>query len=398
MLGPADIRSSLKAAFDASSQLPPHVAAFVAWATRSQLMAMADTLREPLAAEGLGRHPNHCAALGYALHASCADGEIKVLFERDVEHLAGRQYFQSGRPLVFEVDGVALLGVGLGLAAMDEADASLQWFDSLTAEAERRLASDPWQTSLVQSARYALGMRTCLNPLTDDLKIAIMCRLGIEPTSDDIEAGWAMVATLPDHDNGPARDAARFAVIEFILERMATTPVSGMSVPDLVKVLEGVQRSMRLWTYETTSRTGKSVPRQWNIDHEYHVQNLLWTVLAPLFPTLEDELYLPSLGQKIPRADIGIPPLRTVVEVKFIRKRGKAAFTSVIEEIAADASLYRSEASEYLHVVAFIWDNLAQTEEHYELRSGLLKIDGLFDAIIISRPGRMNASGANEEP
>ncbi len=66
-------------------------------------------------------------------------------------------------------------------------------------------------------------------------------------------------------------------------------------------------------------RTTSGTARQWHIDNEYHVQNLLWVLLAPIFPDLDDEQYLTKIGQKNPRADLYIPSMKLIVEVKFLR-------------------------------------------------------------------------------
>jgi hypothetical protein len=80
--------------------------------------------------------------------------------------------------------------------------------------------------------------------------------------------------------------------------------------------------------------------------------------------------------------------LRLIVEVKFMRG-GKAQFPKVIQEVAADAGTYLQEGSGYQHIVAFVWDDEARTEEHAELRDGLLRIRGVSDAIILPRAAKM---------
>ena len=150
---------------------------------------------------------------------------------------------------------------------------------------------------------------------------------------------------------------------------------------------------MKRWTFETESRTPKSAVARWDVENEYHVQNLLWTVLAPVFPDLEDEENLPSIGQKHPRADLGLPSLRTIVEVKYIRHRGQPGFAKVIEEVAADTALYLSKTRDYDIIVAFVWDDCAQTEHHHELKSGLEQLRGVSAAIVLPRPSGMRRSG-----
>jgi hypothetical protein len=148
---------------------------------------------------------------------------------------------------------------------------------------------------------------------------------------------------------------------------------------------------MRRWTWEDKPRTAgtKSVPVCWHVFNEYHVQNLLWAILAPVFPDLEDEENLPSFGQKHPRFDLGVPSLRTIVEVKFARAGYPSAFASIIGEAAEDASLYRSANSGYDKIILFVWDDSRSSEQHAELKQGLLKIEGIVGAVVVSRPGKM---------
>lgn len=389
MIGPREIRQSLVDAYEAQASLPSHVDAFAAWATRGELGSMDDALKKSLSADGLARRPEYCAALGYAIHSGTKEKGAIDLFKTDVEQLSGRRFFEPGRPPAFEIDGVALLGVALGLRTLRPDDNTPEWFSSITLEAEKRLESESWVLSLVRAANYVASLRPSLDLIDCELRTIVADRLGMAIDHETLESAWAATAKLARNDDGPSRIAARFAVTEIALARAANVPIAGMSIDDLAVLLRGLERSMRLWTWETTSRTGRSIPRQWHVDHEYHVQNLLWTILAPIVPKLEDEVYLPSVGQKTPRADIGVPSLRTIIETKFIGKKGPAQFKKVIEEIAEDASLYRTKMSDYDFLIAVIWDDFAQTEEYEEAVSGLKKIPGVFDAVILPRPAKM---------
>jgi hypothetical protein len=40
-------------------------------------------------------------------------------------------------------------------------------------------------------------------------------------------------------------------------------------------------------------------------------------------------------------------------------------------------------------IVAFIWDDCAQTEQHHELKSGIEQIHGVSAAIILQSPSSM---------
>jgi hypothetical protein len=206
---------------------------------------------------------------------------------------------------------------------------------------------------------------------------------------DAIAEAWNLAAAFAPHDSGPARDTVRLAVFDHVRARLAHIAVARMTREDLISLLANVTRSMRRWTFEADKRTPKSCIARWEIENEYHVHNLLWAILAPVLADLEDEENLPSLGQKKPRADLGIPSLRTIIEVKFMRNAGQPACAKIIEEVAADASLYLSRSTAYDNIIAVVWDDLAQTEQHAELKAGLEAISGVSAAVILSRPSKM---------
>lgn len=68
-------------------------------------------------------------------------------------------------------------------------------------------------------------------------------------------------------------------------------------------------------------------------------------------------------------------------------------YAAVIEEVAADASLYDSDRTRYDQIVAFVWDDARHGEQHAELVQGLRKIRGVTGAVIVPRPGRMGPGG-----
>jgi hypothetical protein len=207
--------------------------------------------------------------------------------------------------------------------------------------------------------------------------------------NEDLRQAVHLAMSLEGHLSGVGRDAVRLAVFNAALERQSNISFGAASHGDLVQILRNLSKSMRLWRYEDAPRTAKSLLARWEIENEYHVQALLWVILAPLFADLEDEENLPSIGHKNPRADLAVPALKTIIEVKFVRSPGQAAWASVIEEVAADSALYLSHSTTYDNIVAVVWDDAAHTEQHEEIRLGLEKLRGVSSAIILSRPGKM---------
>jgi hypothetical protein len=384
-----DIRNTLVSELGKGKDLPCHVSAFCAW-----IVSDHDTLRRRVA-EALGFaaeifHPEYVAALGYAAASALLTPEEYDLLHEKILHLSGRGFFAPKRPLVFEVDGIALLGVSLGIAN-DKKVCDRRWWRELLAQSEMHLSSDTWQTGLVRAARLVVG-ETNLRVVPPDLAIAMNAKgIGV-CDRDDLTSGWEMTTQLKAHDGDPGRDAVRLALFNHLLARQGQIAIAAANRNDLISLLTNLIRSMRLWTYEHKSRTPNSSIARWEIENEYHVQNLLWTVLAPVFADLENEENLPSIGHKHPRVDLGIPSLRTIVEVKFMRGSGQAACAKIIEEVAADASLYLSKTDMYDNIVALVWDDVAQTEQHQELKSGLESIKGVSAAIVLPRPLKMKRS------
>jgi hypothetical protein len=75
------------------------------------------------------------------------------------------------------------------------------------------------------------------------------------------------------------------------------------------------------------------------------------------------------------------------IEAKFWRASVKAQ--RMIEEVAADSSIYFVAGSPYTALIPFIWDNARRTEEHESLISGLMQLPRVTDAVVVARPGLM---------
>ena len=156
----------------------------------------------------------------------------------------------------------------------------------------------------------------------------------------------------------------------------------------MVQLLECVPAGLRRWAWEEKPRIKGGEARKWHVDHEYHVQDLLYFLLAPVFHDLKDEEYFPSLGQKQPRTDLFIPSMKLIIEVKFLRQTDKVS--KIIDEVGSDASLYLTKGADYSGIIIFVWDESRRTEEHALLRKGLCEIRGVLDAVLVPSPGRMS--------
>lgn len=171
---------------------------------------------------------------------------------------------------------------------------------------------------------------------------------------------------------------------------VATAPPKGWRLDDLLEFLEHIPVGLRRWTWEDAGRTKGAKPVKWHVENEYHVQNLLYVLLAPIFNDIADEVYLQPVGQKTPRADLYLPPLHTIIEVKY-RKDAKKSFPALIGEIAEDASLYRADTKyNDARIVGFLWDCTRSTQEHTKFKEGVLKIEGINGCVVVNAPSTMD--------
>lgn len=356
---------------------------------------------------GSTRQYRDVAVLGFASAAGISVDENKPALEAGIKWLVGRTPFAPDSVPSFEVDAIALLGIAMSIPCLGEAVAgpARQWLDGVISKSLSLPRMDPFDRLCLEAGRLTLLNAAGPAPDTDaptaDVRTALRSK-GVQftvPNETDDEVNVLMRLREPQPVPPlPFRAAVLLAATMWIRRRLPTVQLQRATTDDVVQLLNRVEASMRRWTWESQPRTAgaSSVPIRWHIENEYHVQNLLWAILSAVFSDLEDEENLPSFGQKHPRFDLGIPSLRTVIEVKFVRSGQPSAFAKIIGEAAEDASLYRSSNASYDKLVLFVWDDSRSSEQHAELIQGLQKIDGIVGAVVVSRPGSMSHS--NEAP
>lgn len=327
------------------------------------------------------------AALGFELVTGKTNSSLRTLFLEGVQQLSGRVLFGSGKVPTFEMDGVALLGVALGYRASDATSEQFEWLLNCLSKSLAMVQINEWQLNLMRMARNLLeGANAEIDPV---LQVAVSEALEIGIDEQLRQSAWTIVTTDFDEVD-PIRRAALQGTFEVCVSALSRLPVAGAGVSEVIEILEGISHSMGRWTYEARPRV-KGVPLQkWEIDHEYHVQNLLWTVLRPIFQDLIDEETLKKVGHTSSRYDLGIPSLHLVIEVKFLRNRGQSALKSITDQIAADHTLYLREGTGFSKMIAFIWDEQRQTEEYQTLKSGLESLSGIERVVIVPRPAKMD--------
>lgn len=344
------------------------------------------------------RKPRDTAALGILAHATTLDGSVRCELESDLKLLFGREPVVAGTPMPFCMDGLALGGILLGANACQNLNLKgvVEWITACRNATSTGCGLGAWQEAFLAHVGEYTGLpwkRNTSDYETDAIVAVAMQSAGIH-AADDMDAverkelaalNTIKAGTPPDIECAEA--IFRLTCIDWIRRSQPCADLRRISTQEVCKLLRRTVNGMQYWTWEDKPRTKTSAARKWYVDHEYHVQNLLWLILAPLFPDLTPEDYTVKLHTKQPRADIGIPSLRLIVEAKFWYSQH--ASKKIIEEIAEDASLYLVPESRYSSIVAVIWDDGRRTEEHDGLISALRKIDGIEDAIVVCRPGIM---------
>lgn len=382
--------------------------AFAVWlAADGADAARRDRLIQESAKQMASQHNyRYVAAMGYATAAKTEAGETVEDAHREALRaglgwLAGRPALVEGMPMGFVGDSLALLGVALGARCLaDEAVryAIAHWLSGFVEQSYQMRSVQSWQQCLFVAAGQTCGAAVNIAFPTDaavaDVRVALRFK-GILLTSDENlvatdECDALRLLQTTDSSRLEAPNAAlRAAALDWIRRSAPVLTPDRATPADVARLLRGIQSSLLHWTWEhdpKTSRRGAQA-RKWHLDHEYHVQNLLWAVLAPVFPDLEAEFYTPAIGPKRPRADIGIPSLKLIIEAKFMRHDERPQ--AMVDQVAADASLYLVEGSGYTDIIAFIWDDGRRTETHANVKQGLQKINGVLDTVIVARPGMM---------
>jgi hypothetical protein len=384
----------------------PLAAAFASWLcpARFDATAVSAAAQKASNAKGGERSSRGVAVLGFACAVPSLRSKYEATFRQHLDWLTGRPNFgSSGEPSNVLLDPLILLGVCVGANTVLNGEPKAQfdkWAHTACKDAIGVAGESGWQRGVFNMLGAWLNkiesptdvwvklapawMRAALNSCgcgkvgdteaADVLKVAL---LNADAVSDGFEAVMKLAAI----------DWATARAIDFNLD--------AMTIADVARVLNNVTSIFQRWTWEEKPRTARigALAQQWRIENEYHIQSLLYAVVKPIFPALEEERYLAPTGTYQPRADLSLLSLQLLIELKFWYQRDSAKH--LIEEIGADLTLYLRKESPYRQVIAVIWDDGARTEEHTELRRGLLGLGALFDVIIINRPAFMNKAGVS---
>lgn len=377
----------------------------VAWLLPEMCAAEAKSIAQATVAQwrekkqgGAPRSYQAVTALALASAINAADAERTTAFNEGIDWALGATTEVDGAAVGLAADPPAILAVVSAL--LRSADSGRQaamrtWLGSVLDKFDKHLGR--WERAQLHVACQLLGdqQRTLPPELSDAVSVM---RMAIAPPTEVATASdeRAVVAAVLEHHAQVDQIASAFLLAA--LSRVKSSVVRSirtdvMTIDDVLALLRNVTRSLRDWTWEQKPRTKTSQARQWQVDHEYHVQNLLWVVLAPLFSDIESEGYSAKVGFTQPRADIVIPSLKLIIEAKFARATD--SLKEIQRQLAQDAAMYFPQGGPYDRMIAFVWDDAARTEEHATLIQGLEKLERIAGVIVVSRPSKMHVLPAS---
>jgi hypothetical protein len=330
-------------------------------------------------------------ALALAASLNSEDSECGNAFNDGLDWAMGASTEVDGTPVGLAADPAAVLAVVTALLRTGDQPRQARmrsWLTSVIEKFEARLGQ--WERAQLHVAAHLLGEKR--HPPMELDSLFCVTRVAVAPHGEPVPPNDSRTIVAAVLEHYAQVDAIGAALLLASLQRTKATVVQSIradvtTVDDVLALLRGVQRSLRDWTWEEKSRTKTSLPRQWHIDHEYHVQNLLWAVLAPAFPDLTSEDYSRKVGFTQPRADLVIPSLKLVIEAKFARASDSLKETQ--RQLAQDAAMYFPKGSSCEQMIAFVWDDDARTEEHDTFTKGLEQLDHVAGVVVVNRPAKM---------
>jgi hypothetical protein len=343
---------------------------------------------------GAPRSYQAVATLALANVMTSADPECMIAFREGLDWALGPATEVDGAAVGLAADPPAILAVVSALVRASDANrqaAMRTWLASILNKFDKHLGR--WDRAQLHVAAHLLGEQ---RPLPADQSEAYcVIRMAVSPHTDVVTASderTITAAVLEHHAQvdhiGSAFLLAALSQVKARVVRSIRTDV--MTIDDVLALLHNVSRSLRDWTWEESPRTKTGTARQWHVDNEYHVQNLLWVVLAPLFGDLESEGYSKKLGFVQPRADLTIPSLKLIIEAKFAYTGD--SLRKIQRELSEDAAAYFPQGGYFDRMIAFVWDDAARTEEHATLIRGLEQLERVAGVVVVSRPAKMRRS------
>jgi REase_DpnII-MboI len=333
-----------------------------------------------------------------SLYQRCSIAGLGVLGETvsdlDVSRLLGQAARIDSTPLPWVSDMFGVMAVKWLVGRMNDAGIAREFESWIAGFLAQRISSDHLNLFEKDIAAYIDGSDSAVYA---SACVPLFLHYRWIRRIDDHQLRLSLIDRFMVEFRGRAQEDTSTALLSLMIyvfdqinQDVAVVPPKGWSLDDLVEFLGHIPVGLKRWTWEDKGRTRGAEPVKWQIENEYHVQNLLYVLLAPIFKDIADEVNLQPVGQKNPRIDLYLPSLHTIIEVKY-RKDVKKSFPTLIGEIAEDASLYRADPKyKDARIVSFLWDCTRATQEHAKFKEGVSRIGGIDGCVIVSAPSTIS--------
>jgi DpnII restriction endonuclease len=390
-----DAKSAFSRQIEADASRDPLVGAFAVWLGLPlvNLPSLLQCAQSAAQTKGAARTYRDVAILGFAVTDADLRNKYGGEFCALLVWLMGRPIrLSGGDPTPMLADPVAVLGIiqgGEAYLSGEDLGRFANWARQVLTESLKVVGNFGWLGGFVAS----LVANTPLSPEFEWVGAGLRGRLhSFAKPKPDLAQIIQQVVTGTDLVKSGAEAALRASALRWACRLALDVNIGSVAIEDVGQILGRVGTIFSRWVWEDKPRTSRrnAEARRWHIENEYHFQSLLFAVLKPVLPELDEEQYLESTGQLQPRADLCLMSLGLLIEVKFWYRRDSA--NRLIEEVTADVTLYLKSKAPYSALIVAIWDDGARTEEHAELARGLRGLAGIRDVIIVSKPSRMSDS------
>ena len=340
------------------------------------------------------------AALGYTV-ASHTDAALLGALDDGMQRAAARDPFLAGPGAALHDPAVL---VGLALAArrfIGEKNEYANWLGKVLGAMRRDAAArtDP----LVAHAAQLCGVKITPPVLDLDAPLGYCAAFdwwldhgapsGVVTADQRLALRASIVERTLTEDVG-RRSAHQAALLWRVLRAAVSEKTSAVlrTRATVTHVLNQFESCLRRWRWDSSDlRT----PVRWPIRSEREVQDILWLMLRGVLHDLEDEDTLPKFGHSTYRADLGIPSLALLIEVKFARTA--ADFKTIEKEVLQDIEPYRRLPERYREILVFIYDDSCSVQEHDTTRRALRSLPGVAEVLIASRPSHLPPATVRRE-
>jgi hypothetical protein len=344
---------------------------------------------------GAQRSYRDVAILGFAASTGILEPSQWEVLKKGLTWVAGREPFIDGGPMDFCTDIVALLGIALGAQLIDEDSIQNKvvcWMERFISQSFQNRLSD-WQKCLLIATQQIVS---CIPTLSlpnantvSDVRLALRVKGLLPPDPGSNNQEQMETLSLMKLEAGaaihPACAALRLAAFDSIQRTSPAVNLSRQSIEDVCIILNRVPGALRKSIGKEKLHPGEDQARKGYVNNEEQVQNLLYFLLASIFPDcreIDNTSYVGGQGHL--RTVLEIPCLRLIICVKVMDSSNN--HQSVIQQISADSYLYLGEGSAYSSIVVFLWDGFSRLDIHNNLTKKIKQLPGVVDAIVVSCP------------